>query len=105
MMFAEDLSVFFSSAEHAVEAEITPNGALAPAIVSGIYHGAWLRTAGLAVDVATAAPALQLPTADVPCAWREASVRVLAGPGQGSYTAVEHHADGTGVSFLVLHEA
>lgn len=103
-MFAEDLSVFFSSDEHAVEAEITPNGALAPVAVTGIYHGSWLRTQGLAMDIGTAAPAIQLPSASVPCAWQEALVRILAGPGKGSYTAVEHHADGTGVSFLTLHK-
>lgn len=88
-----------------VEAFITPHGALAAVAVVCIFHGAWAQPEGLAMAIASTSPALEMPTASVPPAWREAEVRIEAGEGAGSYTAVEHHPDGTGVSYLVLHKA
>lgn len=104
-MFAEDLSVFFSAAEHAADARITPRGAVMPADVVGIFSNAYALVEASGMEIAGTAPNLKLPTADVPCSWRGASVCIASGPGAGSYTVAEHHPDGTGVSVLVLQQA
>ena len=92
MAFAEDLSVFFNSAEFAV------TGTLDGVAVTGIFDAAYeVATAGYP-GLGTCQPSFQLPTASVP----SSPVGKVFIQGAVTYAVAEHHPDGTGVSMLLL---
>ncbi len=95
MAFAEDLSVFFDTDGFAVSAT------LAGGAVRGIFDAAYELGAVGMVGMATTAPVFTLATSDVPASPAGASLVVNG----STFTVVEHQADGTGISLLLLERA
>lgn len=87
MPFVEDLTVFL--------ADFGQDATLAGASVRVIFEAAGTAQLGLGV----LDPAVQLPTASVPSAYRDAELVI---PGAGTYLVRDHVPDGTGWSTLVL---
>ena len=96
MSFAEDLSVFFNSAEFAATAA-TLGGVAVAAIFDNGYASAGVGAYGMAGS----APALTLATASVPAD----PVGLAAVVGGVSYLVAAHEPDGTGISRLLLETA
>lgn len=91
-MFAEDLSAFFSPADFAQR--IT----LAGVEVDAIFDNAYALGGVGGLGMGTTAPAITLPTAQVPANPVGAAVQV----GAAAYVVATHEPNGTGVSVLLL---
>ena len=91
-MFAEDLSAFFSPAEHATTVTLGGNE------VAAIFDNSYTTGNVGMLGMATSQPALTLQTTQVPASPIGQAV-VVAGQG---YTVAVHEPDGTGISRLLL---
>lgn len=90
MAFTEDLTPFF--------AEFGDDATLAGAGVRVIFDGPGGNALGMGIE----GPVVQIASADVPTAYRDAALVIAAGRGAGTYKVREHTPDGTGVSLLAL---
>jgi hypothetical protein len=95
MAFNEDLSVFLSTAEFAVDAIVDG------VPVQALFDKAFALGSGGASGFATTQPMLTLATSDVPANYF-GKVVVVNG---STYTIEIHEPDGTGVSALMLQKA
>lgn len=96
-MFSEDLTAFFSTAEHAIAAQL--NGV----DVVGIFND----TPAISLEVSGEAITFTLPTADVDADPRQQALVIAAGvypsiPAGHSYTVQDFRHEGAGVTTLVL---
>ncbi len=90
MAFTEDLAPFF--------ADFGDTATLDGAAVRVIFDGPGAVINGVAVE----SPSVQVASASVPSAYRDAALVITSGRGAGSYTVREHLPDGTGMSLLAL---
>lgn len=93
-MFAEDLSAFFADFGH------TAN--FGAGDVQVIFDDGFERASIGAYGMATAQPAITLPSAKVPAEPVGQSVTVLVGGVQRGYVVAAAEPDGTGVTRLLL---
>jgi len=94
MAFTEDFTVFLNTADFAV------TGTLNGVSVNGIFDRAFeVATAG--VGFASSNPGFQLSSSDVPASPVGKTLVVNS----TSYTVVEAHPDGTGMTTLLLEAA
>ena len=88
-MFAEDLAPFF--------ADFGEDASLAGVSVRVIFDAPGGSSLGVGIEQ----PQVQIRTADVPAAYKDAEI-VL--PARGTFRVREHTPDGTGMSLLTLRE-
>ena len=92
MAFTENFTPFF--------ADFGDAATLAGAAVRVIFDGPGGVQGGITIE----APQVQIATAQVPAAYKGATLVIAAGRGAGTYKVREHLPDGTGMSLLSLTE-
>lgn len=96
MAFTEDFAAFFDTDDFAVA--LTLDGV---PLVEAIFDNAYALGGVGPIGAATTAPAITLPTANVPA---DPVGKAVVHSGD-TYTVIAHEPDGTGVSVLLLERA